>query len=134
MSTSLQDDRVEAFWKDLEAATSPDTFEALHSSGKWEATLAKDPACASYVDAESRSTRTLDESLGWNEDCFQVFAGLLAGKSAVTPPLIDVYCKHHPPYKHLVECIVATDDLIDQIVYRLYRLTEEEIAVVEGVK
>jgi len=25
-----------------------------------------------------------------------------------------------------------TDDLIDQIVYRLYRLTEEEIAAVEG--
>jgi hypothetical protein len=27
--------------------------------------------------------------------------------------------------------IAWTDDLIDQVVYRLYRLTEEEIAVVE---
>ena len=37
----------------------------------------------------------------------------------------------HPPYKALVERIEATDDLIDQIGYRLYGLTEEEIAVVE---
>ena len=28
--------------------------------------------------------------------------------------------------------IRLTDDLIDQIVYRLYGLTEEEIAIVEG--
>lgn len=28
--------------------------------------------------------------------------------------------------------IEATDDLIDQAVYRLYGLTEEEIAVMEG--
>ena len=28
--------------------------------------------------------------------------------------------------------IQLTDDLIDQIVYRLYGLTEEEIAIVEG--
>lgn len=26
----------------------------------------------------------------------------------------------------------ATDDLIDQVVYRLYGLTEKEIAIVEG--
>lgn len=40
--------------------------------------------------------------------------------------------KHHPPYKRLVERIASTGALIDQIVYRLYGLTEEEIAVVEG--
>ena len=28
----------------------------------------------------------------------------------------------------------ATDELIDQIVYRLYGLTEEEITIVEGTK
>ena len=28
--------------------------------------------------------------------------------------------------------LAATDRLIDQVVYRLYGLTEEEIAVVEG--
>jgi hypothetical protein len=124
--------RVAAFWKDLEAGTSPDIFEALCGSGKWEATLAKDPACAPFVDAESRSTRTLDESLGWDEDCFQAFANLLAGKSAVTPPVVGIYREHHQPYKTLVERIAATDDLIDQIVYRLYGLTEEEMAMIEG--
>ena len=44
---------------------------------------------------------------------------------------VDVYREHHPPYKRLVERIASTDALIDQIVYRLYGLTEEEIAVVE---
>jgi hypothetical protein len=32
----------------------------------------------------------------------------------------------------LMERIAATDGLIDQIVYRLYGLTEEKIAIVEG--
>ena len=36
------------------------------------------------------------------------------------------------PYKRLVGRIAPTDALIDQVVYRLYGLTEEEIAVVEG--
>jgi len=34
--------------------------------------------------------------------------------------------------KPLLARIEATDRLIDQIVYKLYGLTEEEIAVVEG--
>jgi len=34
--------------------------------------------------------------------------------------------------KSLLGRIKAADRLIDQIVYRLYELTEEEIAVVEG--
>jgi len=45
--------------------------------------------------------------------------------------IIDVYREHHPLYKRLVERIASTDALIDQIIYRLYELTEEEIAVVE---
>jgi len=32
----------------------------------------------------------------------------------------------------LMERIRQTDELIDQIVYKLYGLTEEEIAIVEG--
>jgi hypothetical protein len=32
----------------------------------------------------------------------------------------------------LMERIAATDELIDQIVYRLYGLTEEEIGIVDG--
>ncbi len=125
--------RVEVFWDDLEAACeSPRTLEELREHGKWEQSLWKDPACRAYADRESRSTRHLDESLGWDEGCFEAFAGMLAGKTSVTRLMIDVYRKHHPAYKDLVERIDATDDLIDQIVYRLYGLTEEEIAVVEG--
>jgi hypothetical protein len=123
---------VSAFWSDLKATTDLGTFETLRDKGKWEASLWKDPACRPYVDPESRSTRHLDESLGWNEACYEAFVGMLAGRTSVTPPMIDVYRAHHAPYKALVERIVATDDLIDQIVYRLYGLTEQEIAVVEG--
>jgi hypothetical protein len=126
-------ERVEAFWEDLQSACeSPDTFEDLREHGKWEQSLWKDPACRRYVDKESRSTRHLDESLGWDEGCYEAFAGMLAGKTSVTRAMIDVYQKHHAEYKALVERIVATDNLIDQIVYRLYGLTEEEVAVVEG--
>ena len=111
---------------------SPKTpLENLHEHGKWEASLWKDSACRPYVDQESRSTRHLDESLGWDRDCYEAFAGMLAGKTSVTGPIIDVYREHHPAYRRLVERIASTDALIDQIVYRLYGLTEEEIAVVE---
>jgi hypothetical protein len=123
--------RVDAFWQELEAATDPATFETLRTKGKWEQSLAKDPACAPYVDADSRSTRNLDDSLGWDAACFEAFAGMLVGKTAVTPALTRVYEAHAPGYRALVTRIEETDDLIDQIVYRLYGLTEEEIAVVE---
>jgi hypothetical protein len=125
-------ERVAAFWDALEAVTDADTFEDLSEHGKWEASLWKDPACRPYVDQESRSTRHLDESLGWDRDCYEAFAGMLAGKTSVTGPIIDVYREHHPSYRRLVERIASTDELIDQIVYRLYGLTDEEIAVVEG--
>jgi len=123
---------VESFWAELEAASEPGTFEVLRNRGKWEQSLAKAPACRPFVSADSRSTRSLDESLGWNETCFEAFAGMLVGKSNVTPAFLSVYRKHHPGYSALVARIEATDALIDQVVYRLYGLTEEEIAVVEG--
>ena len=57
---------------------------------------------------------------------------MLVGRAAVTPALTRIYEQHAPAYRALVTRIQETDDLIDQIVYRLYGLTEEEIAVVEG--
>jgi hypothetical protein len=54
------------------------------------------------------------------------------GKRAVTPAVERVYAAHAPGYLALVNRITATDRLIDEVVYRLYGLTEEEIAVVEG--
>ncbi|MEA3308017.1 MAG: TaqI-like C-terminal specificity domain-containing protein, partial [Chloroflexota bacterium] len=74
--------RVEAFWADLAAATDAATFEDLREHGKWEQSLAKVPACLPFVDAESRSTKHLDESLGWDTDCYAAFVGLLAGNRA----------------------------------------------------
>jgi len=47
--------------------------------------------------------------------------------------LVKAYRKFQPPVAALDSEIAATDHLIDQIVYRLYGLTAEEIAVVEGI-
>jgi hypothetical protein len=43
-----------------------------------------------------------------------------------------VFCFRVPSCSALVQRIAAADRLIDLIVYRLYGLTAEEVAVVEG--
>jgi len=51
------------------------------------------------------------------------------------PDLVELtkaYRTFQPPIAALDSRINGTNDLIDQIVYRLYGLTPEEIAVVEG--
>jgi hypothetical protein len=74
----------------------------------------------------------LDESLAWNEDAFKTFAKTLAAKIKNLSDLVSVYHRHSAGYRNLVARLAATDRLIDRIVYRLYGLSEEEIAVVEG--
>ena len=124
--------RVEAFWLDLEGVTDADAFGALRNKGKQESTLWKRAPCRPFVDQDSRSTRTLDESLGWNEKAFIAFVKALVRKVEGLSDLVRVYRAHAPAYRDLVARIAATDWLIDQIVYKLYRLTEDEIAIVEG--
>ena len=85
-----------------------------------------------FVNQESRSTRRLDESLGWNEEAFKAFVLSLVRSVPNLSKLVNVYRQHHPRYSELVDRIAKTDYLIDQIVYQLYGLTEEEIAIVEG--
>jgi hypothetical protein len=72
----------------------------------------------------------LDESLAWSEAAFKVFVQALAGRVKGLSDLVGVYRQHHPAYRELVARIAATDRLIDQLAYKLYGLTEEEIAVV----
>jgi hypothetical protein len=125
--------RVEDFWLDLEGITDADTFEALSEHGKWGRTLWRaSEDCRPFVDQESRSTRHLDESLGWNEDCFKVFVKALAGRVSNLSDVVGVYRRHQRTYCDLIQRIAATDRLIDLIVYRLYGLTAAEVAVVEG--
>jgi hypothetical protein len=124
--------RVEAFWLDLEGVTEAETFADLKERGKWERMLWKAEPCRGFVDEESRSTRHLDESLGWGEDCFKAFVKMLAGTVAHLSEVVGVYRVHHPGYRALVRRIAATDRLIDLVVYRLYGLTADEVGVVEG--
>jgi hypothetical protein len=129
-----QQERVARFWLDLEGVLAePDTFAKLRHKGKWAQSLHKNiPAARPYVDSDSRSTITLDASLGWNEEAFTGFVRELAGSVRRSSGLVDVYRDHAGEYGRLARQITTTDDLIDQIVYRLYGLTDDEIAIVEG--
>jgi hypothetical protein len=122
---------VESFWLDLEGAAGPATFEVLRNKGKQEASLWQQPACRPFVDEASRSARTLDESLAWNEDAFKAFVKTLAGTVAGLSNLVHVYRAHSPAYRDLAARLETTDRLIDRVVYRLYGLSEEEIRMVE---
>jgi hypothetical protein len=124
--------RVETFWLHLEGVTQPSVYEALHDHGKWESSLWKAEPCRDFVDEESHSTVHLDDSLAWNEPCFKAFVKMLAGNVSNLSDVVSVYRQHHRDYHQLVRRIAATDRLIDLIVYRLYGLTEEEVAIVEG--
>jgi hypothetical protein len=126
-----EQERIGAFWLDLEGVSDADTFEDLREHGEWESSLWKAEVCRAFVDAESRSTRHLDESLAWNEGCLKAFVKMLAGRVANLSKVIGVYREHHRAYRQLVQRIEATDRLIDLMVYRLYGLTQE-VAVVEG--
>lgn len=46
--------------------------------------------------------------------------------------LVRLYRDYRPRYADLSGRLAATDALIDQVVYRLYGLSEEEVAIVEG--
>jgi len=122
---------IERFWTDLEGVTDPQIFKKLRK-GKQERTLARSEACRPFVDPESHSTKSLEASLEWNEAAFREFARALAGRIGNLSDLVEVYRRYAPDFKELMEKIETTDRLIDQIVYRLYGLTEEEIAVVEA--
>jgi len=124
--------RLEAFWLDLEGVTEPATFNALRNKGKQERTLWRSEATRPYIEKGSHSTRHLDESLGWDEDAYKAFIRALAGSVRDLSELVAVYRRHSSDYRTLVSRIGATDRLIDLTVYRLYGLTEEEVAVVEG--
>jgi hypothetical protein len=123
---------VEAFWLDLEGVTNAATFKILRNKGKQENSLWKAEACRPFVDEKSHATRTLEESLGWSEEAFKAFVKVLAGRVTRLSDLVGIYREHSPTYRNLVARIERTDWLIDQIVYQLYGLTEEEIAIVEA--
>ncbi len=123
--------RIDAFYLDLEGVTDADTYASLQK-GKQGRTLWKAKACRPYVEEGSYTTHSLEESLGWTEDAYKAFVKKLAGKVSGFSDLVGVYRDHALAYAALVQRIAATDRIIDQIVYQLYGLTEEEIAIVEG--
>lgn len=79
------------------------------------------------VKYQSASRRFLDWSC-----CRLLYSGLLAGPVDNMAGIVRAYRRHAGTVQELDACIAGTDSLIDQIVYRLYGLSEEEIAIVEG--
>lgn len=123
---------ISRFWIDLEGVTLPKHFAKLQK-GKWEETLHKQiPAMDEFVQVASRRSRTLADSLGWNENAFRGFVNLLVGRMRGVSDLLDVYETYHSDYVALTQKIAQTDALIDQLVYKLYGLTDDEIALIEG--
>ncbi len=124
---------LEAFWLDVEGAAADARTFALLRKGKQAQSLYKDiPAARPFVNADSRSSITLDASLDWNEEAFKGFVKALAGSVSGLSKLVQAYRAHAAGVAALNGRLAGTDWLIDQTVYKLYGLTAAEIAVVEG--
>ena len=76
-------------------------------------------------------TYALDEALGWSREAFKDFVKILASKVSNLNDIMGLYDKYALDMGKLQDKIKKTDELIDQIVYKLYGLTEEEIGIVE---
>jgi hypothetical protein len=126
-------EQIKRFWTDLEGITDADTFAKLQK-GKQEKSLAQKKPLRQFVNPESASNKRLEDALEWTEEAFKEFIKTLAGRTPNLSDFLDIYRKYAPAVQTFVQRIQATDELIDGIVYLLYGLTEEEIAVVEGEK
>ncbi|MDD2666607.1 MAG: N-6 DNA methylase [Methanocellales archaeon] len=122
---------TQKFWTDLEGVVEEETFAKLQK-GKQLSSLYKKSLAKTYVEENSHTTYGLDEALQWSSDAFKNFVKLLAGKVSNLSDILSVYEKHSDEVGGIAQRIEATDELIDQIVYKLYGLTEDEIKIVES--
>lgn len=121
-----------AFWDDLEGVSDAAAFKALQK-GKQEASLLRaSDIFQPLLRADSHATRTLEESLAWSEQAFKAFAKALASRIKNLSDLVSVYRKHSARYSAIAARLRFTDALIDEIVYRLYDLSVDEIKIVKG--
>ena len=120
------------FSADLEGLTDAGLFAKLQK-GKQSAVLHQTiPATQPFLSAESNKSYTLEDSLAWNIEAYKGMIKLLAGKVRGMADLLDLYKTYHNDYRSLTQRIEQTDRLIDQLVYQLYGLSAEEIALIES--
>ncbi len=122
--------QIGRFWTDLEGVTDANTFAKLQK-GKQERSLARKEPLRQFVNPESASSKRLEYALEWTEEAFKEFVKVLVSRIPNLSDFLDVYRKYAPAVQTLAQRVQATDELIDQIVYRLYGLTEEEVKIVE---
>ena len=118
--------QIGRFWTDLEGVTDADTFAKLQK-GKQEKSLARKEPLRPFVNPESASSKRLEDALEWTEEAFKEFVKVLVRRIPNLSDLLDVYHRYASAVQTFVQRIQATDELIDQIVYRLYGLTGEEL-------
>jgi len=123
-------DAIERFETDLRGQADAEVHERLEK-GKQGRTLYKHESCQPYVEEGSGSTHHLHEALAWSEEAFEDLVRELAGRVPNLSDLVGVYRNYSEAYRRVTEALEKTDDLIDQIVYALYGLSAEEIAIVE---
>ncbi|MFO7946363.1 MAG: N-6 DNA methylase, partial [Armatimonadota bacterium] len=121
---------IERFEADLRGVAATDLHEDL-TRGKQGRTLHKHECCRPYVQEGSHTTHSLHETLGWSQEAFEIFVKELCGSVSNLADMLEIYRRHADPFREATTALESTDTLIDEIVYALYGLTDEEIAIVE---
>ena len=80
----------------------------------------------------SGATHHLPDTLAWSAQAFEDFLRELVGAVSNLTDFLEVYCRYTDQYRQVTDALEKTDNLIDQIVYALYGLTANEIALVEA--
>lgn len=134
-------EKLEDFTLDLESVLSDSELQRLERLWTPINTARTDDteAAKRLVEAQEQlgalATQQLDlrEDIGRvDEEQWKWLVRRRLGKGSTLPHLVRVYRTRQPAIAALDKRIAETDQLIDQVVYRLYGLTADEIAVVEG--
>lgn len=124
---------VEDFVLDLEGVLSPPDLQKIGRLWTPPSNNAEPPA-----DAKAQLGPLASKRIQLRDDIGRItedqWKWLLKGrlkKIASLADLVRVYRQRQPAIAALDAYLAFTDSLIDQVVYRLYGLTEEEVGIVE---
>lgn len=124
--------RIAQFWEDLSGVTDEKTFQKLYGKAKQEKNLyGFSEVFHPFVDPTSTNPISLEQSLDWNVETFKLLVKAFIGRVLHLSQWTAVYRHHYTLIEPLNHQLAQTDQLIDQLVYRLYGLTPTEIAFMD---
>jgi hypothetical protein len=122
---------IEDFLLDLEGVLSPADLRKI--SRLWTPSASPTPEASQMLGSLVSRRLDLRDHVGLiNEEQWKWLLKTRLKKIASLSDLVRIFRHRHPGIARLDQQIAATDRLIDQIVYRLYDLTSEEIAIIEA--